>query len=105
MDVLELVLEVVVVDALHHVEAVAHQVVPHLVEVVVLVVVAAVALQAVAIHVVNNEQEHAAAVVRCVKMFVLVVMGAASNTVQAVRLPALDNATFLAKDTMIFSRI
>lgn len=44
VDVLELVPEAVVVDALHHVEAVAHQVVPHLVEVVVLEIATVVAL-------------------------------------------------------------
>lgn len=105
MDVLELVLEVVVVDALHHVEAVAHQVVPHLVEVVVLEDVAVAVLQTVAIHVVNNVQEHVAAVVICAITHVLVAMEVANNTAQDVRLHALDNATFLAKVIMIFSRI
>lgn len=97
---LELVREAVVAVAHHHAEAAAHQGVPLLVEVDVQVDVVMVVQHTVGIHAANNVQVRAVVVVICAKMSALVVMEVVNNTALAVQILALDNATFLAKDTI-----
>ena len=96
------VVVVAVADVHHHVVLGVLPGVHHLAAVVVQVDVAVVVLHTVGIPAVNNAQDHVVVVVICAKMYVLVVMGVVNNTAQAVQVLVLDNATILAKDTMIF---